>query len=186
MNLSDEQIIGEVSAWLQSMVVGLDLCPFAPKVISSGELSIRVLNETDPATVLEQFYQEVLKLLPDQGDGTTLVVLPSGFESFDAYLDLLDLAQGLIKMQELDHEIQIASFHPAYVFEGASENDVANYTNRSPYPILHLLQEQSVTRAVDSYPDAAGISDRNIEKLHSLGLDAVLELQAQLSQLHNN
>lgn len=180
MSLSDEQIIDEVSDWVQTMVVGLDLCPFAPRVIGGGELAIRVLGSAEPAEVLARMHEEALSLVRVQGDATSLLVLPSGFEAFDSYLDLLDLAERLIEVQGLDSEIQIASFHPAYVFEGAAENDVANYTNRSPYPILHLLQEQSVTRAVDHHPDAAGISDRNIEKLQSLGLEAVLELQAKL------
>ncbi len=182
MNQSNEQIVGKVSAWLQAMVVGLNLCPFAPKVIDNGELTIRVLVDTDPAEVLARMHEEMLALLQVQGDATTLMVLPVGFESFDAYLDLLDLAQRLIEMQDLYGEIQIASFHPAYVFEGADENGVENYTNRSPFPMLHLLQEQSVSRAVDHYPDAAHISERNIERLEGLGLEAVRSKLLQLAE----
>jgi len=157
------------------MVVGMDLCPFAPKVIASNELKLTVCTEAGVAEVLALVHREAELVLEAGGDATTLIILPMGFERFDVYLDLLAMAEELLLLQKLDQQLQIASFHPEYLFEGSDEHDPANYSNRSPYPMLHLLQEASVTRAVDHYDQADSIAERNIAKLEALGLDGVLE-----------
>jgi len=175
MQPSHDSIEHRTRHWVETMVVGLDLCPFAPKVIASDELRLQVCAEADMAKVLALVYQEAESALEAGGDATTLIVLPTGYDEFNDYLDLLAMAEELLVLQKLDQQVQIASFHPQYVFEGSDENDPANYSNRSPYPMLHLLQEASVTRAVDHYDQAHLIAEQNIAKLEALGLSGVLE-----------
>lgn len=107
---------------------------------------------------------------------TTLFVLPVGFELFDDYLDLLALAEALLEDLGYAGVLQIASFHPQYQFEGTELNDVSNWTNRAPYPILHLLKEESVSKAVDAHTDPDAIPENNIRTLDKLGLNGVLSL----------
>ena len=127
---------------------------------------------------LEKLSEE-LQFLDNQADiETTFLIFPEGFANFEAYLDLVEWAEELV--EDLDYEgiYQIASFHPEYCFEGAAENDPANYTNRSPYPMLHILREDSITSALEHFPDAEGIPQRNIDFAQSKGLKYMQLLRA--------
>ncbi len=158
------------------MVVGLNLCPFANTVRRQGHLHIAVAQDTSVQGCLQLLSDEAHQLGPRDANATSLVVLPEGFEDFDDYLDLLALAEALLEDLELDSVLQLASFHPRYQFEGTHADDVGNWTNRAPYPILHLLQESAVAAAVEAHPDAEGIPEHNIDTLEKLGMAGVLQL----------
>jgi len=136
---------------------------------------MQVCAESDVAKVLEALHTEVERVLEAAGDATSLLILPVGFERFDDYLDLLAMAEELLVLQKQDQHVQLASFHPEYVFDGSDDSDPANYSNRSPYPMLHLLQEASVSQAVDHYEQIESIAERNIATLNELGLSGVLK-----------
>jgi hypothetical protein len=169
--LSDTQIVAATEQWLERAVIGLGLCPFAKAVhakkqiryVVSGATSIEVLRED----LLREL--ELLAQSPAEQIETTLLIHPKVLSDFLDYNDFLDLADATLAELDLSDEIQIASFHPLYQFAGTHPDDIDNYTNRSPYPMLHLLREASVTQAVQAFPDAAKIFDKNIETLRSLG-----------------
>jgi len=172
-------VIGATRRWIDTIVVGLELCPFARAVLERELASIVVIETEDTAEVLQRLADEAAALLDgDARDATTLLVVPDGFGDFDDYLDLVGVAEALL--EDLGHTgaLQIASFHPDYRFAGEAADDAANCTNRAPFPMLQLLQEESVERALARHPDPAGIPTRNTEKLRSLGATGVRELLA--------
>lgn len=171
-----EDPIAAIEHWLDVMVIGQNLCPFANAARRRGQIRIVEADSTRAEVVLQQLADEAHFLADADEERTTLLVLPQGFEVFDDYLDLLALADALLEDLGFEGVLQIASFHPDYQFDGCDIDDVSNWTNRAPFPILHLLQEESVARAVDQHPDPDGIPQRNIERLESLGLAGVLKL----------
>ncbi|ASJ75273.1 DUF1415 domain-containing protein [Granulosicoccus antarcticus] len=175
-NLPIVDPIAAIEHWLDAMVIGQNLCPFASSARRKGLVRIVVADTDSEAQCLQQLADEANRLETIEGDATTLFVLPRGFEDFDDYLDLLAVADAL--MEDLDFEgiLQLASFHPDYQFDGTDYDDVSNWTNRSPLPILHLLKEDAVSRAVDAHPDPEGIPARNVEKLEQLGLAGILQI----------
>lgn len=166
--------------WVETLVVGLGLCPFARRVLERDLLRIEVIDTIDVVAVLERLAEEAAGLLAadTEADATTLLVLPDGFVDLDDYLDLVALAEALL--EDLGHEgaLQIASFHPDYRFAGVPAADAANWSNRSPFPMLQLLREDAVARAVARHPDPEGIPARNIEALRALGVEGVRALLA--------
>ncbi len=175
MQAEQEKIETTVRDWIETMVVGLGLCPFAANVVNEGELKLQVCGAANVDTILAEFHESAMQLLRRGAEATTLFIVPQGFDEFEEYLDLLYICEDLLHAQQLDDQLQLASFHPMYRFEGAPEDDPANYSNRAPYPIVHLLQEAAVSRAVDSYPGADKIAERNIKRLRSIGLEAVVQ-----------
>lgn len=163
--------IADTRRWLEAAVIGLNLCPFAKAVHAKGQVRY-VLSEADtPEALLEELGEELLFLRdasPAEVD-TTLIVHPRVLQDFLDYNDFLALADDLVAQLGLDGVLQVASFHPDYQFEGSHPDDIENFTNRSPHPTLHLLREDSVTRAVAAYPDASVIVDRNVDTLRKLG-----------------
>ena len=168
-----EQIAARVERWVEAVVIGLNLCPFASSVLRRGQLNIVVCDSDVMAECLQQLADEADALVAGDLQATTLLVLPEGFADFDDYLDLLAMAEALMEDIGLDEQVQVASFHPEYQFEDTDYDDVENWTNRAPYPILHLLTEDSVSRAVDSHPDPEGIPDANIDKLEDMGTETL-------------
>lgn len=171
MSADPQEPIAATQRWLQRAVIGLNLCPFAKAVVAKQQVRFVLSEATTPEQLLQTLGEE-LALLRDtsaERTDTTLIVHPQVLTNFLDYNDFLDLADGLVESLELDGVLQVASFHPDYQFAGSEPNDIANYTNRSPYPTLHLLREDSVARAVDAFPDADAIVDRNIETLARLG-----------------
>jgi len=134
--------------WVMQVVVGLNLCPFANAVVKSGHLAIRVESSDSLEAVLTSLAAHCENVLQATEQFTVLMVLPNGFSKFDDYLDLLELAQSLLADLELDEHLQLASFHPHYQFSDTSYDDAGNFTNRSPYPMLHILQEAAVEKSV--------------------------------------
>lgn len=166
--------------WIETVVVGLGLCPFARRALENGLVRLEVIDTIDVVVALERLADEAARLVAAEAaaDATTLLVLPDGFADFDDYLDLLALGEALLEDLGHDGALQIASFHPDYRFEGAPADDAANWSNRSPYPVLQLLREDSVARAVARHPDPDGIPKRNIERLRALGVAGIAALLA--------
>lgn len=172
----DESVLEAVNRWLDSMVIGLNLCPFAQGVRRRGLLRIAVAGSTKAEHCLQELADEAHQLVAADEDATTLLVLPAGFEDFNDYLELLGIAEALLEDLGFDGVLQLASFHPEYQFHGTAIDDVGNWTNRAPLPILHLLKEASLGRAIAGYPDPENIPVRNIMRLEELGLEAVRRL----------
>ena len=163
--------------WVEQFVIALNLCPFAKKPAIEGRIRFVVFDGEDPSVLGEKLAEELLFLLNTDPEitETTLLIHPQVLTDFESYNDYLDVWEELLQGLELEGEIQIASFHPDYQFAGTDPGDPENYTNRSPFPMLHLIREASVSKAVDLYPDIEGIPSRNIDRLNELGLEGILK-----------
>lgn len=164
--------INDTVRWLERAVIGLNLCPFAKGVHVKGLIHYAVACTDDLEEVLELLCTELSALMdsPAEVRDTTLLILPHCLHDFLDFNDFLGRAEALLEGMNLDGTLQIASFHPQYQFAGTDADDVTNCTNRSPYPTLHLLREESIDRAVEVFPQPETIFERNIEVLHSLGM----------------
>jgi hypothetical protein len=167
----NEEIIDSTRHWLTRAVIGLNLCPFAKAVYVKDQIRYAVCEARTFEEVLANIETE-LKLLastdPEKTD-TTLLIVPHALGRFNDYNDALHFADTLLRQLKLEGELQIASFHPNYQFDDAEPDDIENFTNRAPYPIFHLLREASIERAVEAFPDAADIYERNMATLRRLG-----------------
>jgi hypothetical protein len=178
MPRTDDQVISHTIAWIKKVVIGCNFCPFASKAMMKNSIRYTVVQEATRASALATLAEELQFLDDHQETETTLVIFPDQLEDFESYLDLVELAEKLLVMQGYEGIYQIASFHPEYVFADSYEADPANYTNRSVYPMLHLLRESSITEAVAHYPDAEGIPQRNIEFTKQKGWRFMQQLRA--------
>jgi uncharacterized protein len=165
-----EEAITRTVAWLEKAVIGLNLCPFAKAVHVRGQIRYVVSEATRGRELLVDLERELKALheAPATEVDTTLLIHPRALRDFFAYNDFLGEADALLEELGLDGTLQIASFHPDYCFADAPTDDPANFTNRSPYPMLHLLREESVARAVESFPEPSKIYERNMETLRAL------------------
>ena len=170
--------IAATRAWLETVVIGLDLCPFAAKPFRQDTIRYALCADSDTANALESMMAECRHLDAVPLIGTTLLIYPNAFQSFDDYLDFLALAEALLADQGYEGIYQLASFHPDYCFAGSENDDPANFTNRSPYPMLHLLREGDIAAALEHYPDPDKIPERNIERTRKLGLKRMQALLA--------
>ena len=169
--VSHEAAVHATQRWLETAVIGLNLCPFAKAVHLKQQIRWVVSEATDTATLRDDLARELERLrdTPAEQTETTLLIHPFVLGDFADYNDFLDVADEVIGELGLDGEIQIASFHPDYQFASTAPDDVENFSNRAPFPTLHLLREASIDKAVAAFPDAAEIYERNIETLHRLG-----------------
>jgi hypothetical protein len=167
------EVIAQTRLWIEKAVLGLGLCPFASSPYHAERIRYRVSTQTESVLLREELSDELqlLQAADPLECETTLLIHPQVLNDFLRYNAFLDECDSLLDELELDAELQIASFHPRYQFAGTSANDVGNYTNRSPYPMLHLLREASVTRAVAAYPDVDDIGGNNVATLRRLGHD---------------
>ncbi|RBA25335.1 DUF1415 domain-containing protein [Herminiimonas fonticola] len=168
---TDHSIIAATQAWIEKAVIGLNLCPFAKAVYVKQQIRYVVSAAQEVEALVTELEAELLALQaadPVKTD-TTLIIIPDALNDFLDYNDFLTVADNLLEELELDGEIQIASFHPDYQFADTAADDIENYTNRSPYPILHLLREASIERAVDAFPEAEMIFEKNMQTLRKLG-----------------
>ncbi len=174
-------MINQTRAWVETMVIGLDLCPFAKKVFNADTIRYRVSEATTKDDLLNDLRAELQLLLSSERTKieTTLVIIPHLFKDFLEFNDFIDVADKLIGTSGNRGVIQIASFHPKYQFEGTTEDSPENYTNRSPFPMLHLLREQSISEVAESRADLLAIPDRNIKLLKEMGTKKILELLAK-------
>jgi hypothetical protein len=186
MTAINDRMVQDTLRWLERAVIGLNLCPFAKSVYVKGQVHCAVsqaATEDELRGDLLQELQNLVALDPEVRD-TTLLIVQNLLQDFDDYNDYLNVADECLIELELEGEIQIASFHPQYRFAGTDENDITNYTNRSPYPTFHLIREASMDRAVAAFPDAEAIFEVNMTTLNELGLEAwqALDVGASLPQ----
>ena len=168
----------DVRRWLERAVIGLNLCPFAKAVYVKDQVRIVVSDASTERALLEQLGEEMALLRDTPADDidTTLLAHPQVLQDFLDYNDFLDDADALVEAMELDGMLQVASFHPHYQFAGTEPEDAENLTNRAPWPILHLLREDSVDRAVAAYPEPDAIIERNVATMQTLGVDGFRKL----------
>ncbi|MBA5605086.1 DUF1415 domain-containing protein [Duganella sp. FT3S] len=164
-------IIAATEQWLEKAVIGLNLCPFAKAVHVKKQVRYVVCDADTPEALLSMLMDE-LQYLSDadpEAVDTTLLIHPHVLTDFQDYNEFLDVADAALEDMDLVGELQVASFHPQYQFADTAPDDISNYTNRAPYPTLHLLREASVERAVDAFPEANEIFEKNIATLEGLG-----------------
>ena len=171
-------IIKQVQNWLFSVVIAYSICPFAKREFDRGSIHYEVIVSNELNQQLEQLILSCEQLDEHPEIETSLLIFPNLFSDFYDYLDFVDIANELIHKQGYEGIYQLATFHPEYCFDGSDENDASNYTNRSPYPMLHLLREASLEKVLASYPDPESIPERNIELTRGLGLTAMQKFLA--------
>ena len=165
-----DPVIAQVEQWLQDVVVGLNLCPFARKPMRAGQIRFVVSDATSDEVLLEELHDElqVLDRTQESEVETTLLILPTHLRDFHDYNFFLGEAERLLQREGYEGVYQIASFHPHYQFSDTQPHDAENLTNRSPYPILHLLREESLERGLKNYPDPENIPHANILRVEAL------------------
>jgi hypothetical protein len=178
MSSNTSNIIQETQDWLIKAVIGLNLCPFAKAVHVKEQIKYVVSEATSVEQLMEDLAKELefLAEVSREKTDTTLLIHPKVLGDFLDYNDFLELADQLLEDLDLDGELQIASFHPQYQFAGTEIDDITNFTNRSPYPTLHLIREDSIDEAVKAFPEAEAIFETNMQTMEKLGLDGWLKL----------
>lgn len=174
----EDIVIADTVRWLEKAVIGLNLCPFAKSVHVKGQIHYVVSQATDAEGVVMDLHRELealAEISPDKRD-TTLLILPQALQEFLDFNDFLEVADAMVEELELGGILQVASFHPRFQFEGTDVDDVTNCTNRAPYPTLHLLREDSIDKAVEAFPEAETIYERNMEVLEQMGIEGWLDL----------
>ncbi len=160
--MDQEKIIEQTKKWVADVVIGCNFCPFASKVVKENKVRYRVEKCATIAASLEILLEEYDKLNTDAAIETTILILPETFDQFSAYLKLVQLVDKQLRKHDYEGVYQVASFHPDYCFAGEPASDAANFTNRSPYPMLHIIREASIDKALQHYPDPEGIPARNM------------------------
>lgn len=170
--------ISSTETWVKDVIVKYNICPFAKRELDRG--SIRYVEEknTEIEDVLERLTQECVYLDENESTETTLLVMSEACSDFEAFLDLVYLSNHLLQMSHYEGVYQLAHFHPDYCFEGDDEGDASNYSNRSPFPTLHIIRESSMERAIAAHPDVDSIPDRNIEFMNKKGSPFFADLLA--------
>jgi len=163
-------IVEQTKKWIARVVIGCNFCPFASRELKRNSIHYQVELSGDLPICVQSFMDECVRLDKDETIETTLLIFPNAFQSFDDYLDLLDLAERKLRKSGYEGIYQVASFHPFYRFADAPENDPANYTNRSVYPMLHLLREQTIEKVLEHYDEPEQIPVRNIQFARDKGL----------------
>ena len=168
--MNPEQVIDRTKKWIIDVVIGCNFCPFAASVVKQQTIFYKVEENKELETCLASFLLEMERLDNDPAIETSFLIFPNAFQQFDDYLDLISLAEELLKRKGYEGIYQVASFHPLYLFANSDENDPANYTNRSIYPMLQLLREESIDKALANYKDPESIPARNINFAKEKGL----------------
>ncbi len=171
-----DQVIYQTRKWITDVVAGCNFCPFVAKELKQNTIHYQVEDGVDPGICLQAFLQECIRLDEEKIE-TTLLIFSKGFPVFDDYLELVELAEKLLKQEGYEGIYQVAGFHPLYAFAGSPVDDAANYTNRSIYPMLHLLREDSVEQALLKYPNPEQIPERNILFARSKGIAYMKKLR---------
>ena len=178
MHMTDDEVLAQTRRWLERAVIGLNLCPFAKSVYVKNQVRLVVSRARHLDAFLDDLDRELelLKSTPAEEVDTTLLIHPTLFPDFLDFNDVHQIADEAVVEHELDGVIQIASFHPEFQFADTEPDDITNYTNRAPFPTLHLIREESLDRAVEAFPEAEMIYERNMETLKKLGLAGWLAL----------
>jgi hypothetical protein len=176
--LIDQHIKASTQAWLKSVIIEYSICPFAKRELERGSIYYSVCRNNDLEHCLLHLMHECDRLDTEPDIETTLLIYADTFAAFGEYLDFVEIAESLLIEQGYEGTYQLASFHPDYCFQDSDPDDAANYTNRSPYPMLHLLRESSIERAIANHPDPESIPQHNIELTRKLGLAKMQALLA--------
>ena len=182
LKLSRGEVERKTLGWVKDFVVGLNLCPFARPLLASDALRVTVCEATEDEVVAGALLDEIelIQKTSEAEIATTLVVFPNALQRFDAYLMFLEGAQQCIEEMDLLGVLQLASFHPDYQFAGEPIEAASHFTNRAPFPMIHLLREDMVTRALETYPNPEQIPERNIQKLEDLGRERLQQMLTAL------
>ena len=178
MKPAPQDIIAHTQKWLETFVIDLVLCPFAKAPYATQRIHFQVSQATDQEALLEDLTTEIQRLLqatPEEIE-TTLLIHPNVLTDFYEYNSFLQVVDGVIEHSSLSGILQIASFHPEYQFAGTHSEDAENYTNRSPYPTLHIIREDSISKAVDQDFPVDDIPERNIELMENMGKQKLLKM----------
>lgn len=181
--MNHRQIIAATQTWLTSFVIAYNICPFARREHERNSIRYQIIPGNSFETSLEAVIAECLHLDANPDTETTLMIFAEALNDFDDFLDLVAMAEQLLIDQGYEGIYQLASFHPDYHFEDSEDNDPSNYTNRSPFPMLHLIREDSIEKAVANHPDPDGIPERNIALTRQLGLE---KLRAMLNACYSD
>lgn len=163
-------VINQTKEWIRKVVIANNFCPFASKVFEHDRIRFIVESGKEPENCLYAFMELCIQMDQDKKLETGFVIFPNATEKFNEYLHLVSLAESLLEKENYTGIYQVAGFHPLYRFKGAPVNDPANYTNRSVYPMFHILREESIEKAIEKYGDPSGIPDRNIRFAREKGL----------------
>ncbi len=166
----------ETQEWVKSVIVGLNFCPFARREVEKKSINYRVVESGTLENYLETLIVECVNLDQNEEVETALLIFPDRLDDFEDFLDFYDLADALLLDQGYEGIYQLASFHPDYCFAESEEGDAANYTNRSPYPTLHLIREASIERVLENVANPKEIPAENIERARALGTDKMAAL----------
>ena len=180
MKSSEQRVIQQTKDWVKDVVIGLNLCPFAAPVFRDKRISYLVINGGNTADNMARHLQSLSDACTELDSSaaveTSLLIFPEAYQRFDDYLDFLELTNRLLEELNYTGIYQLASFHPDYLFEGSTEEDASNFTNRSPYPMLHLIRESSIEKAVSHYPNIEQVPENNIKKLQEIGFKKMQQM----------
>ncbi len=175
--MEEEMIIAQTKKWIINVVAGCNFCPFAAKEIKQNTLHYQVESGKNMKEGISAFLKECIRLDENESIETTLLLFPHSFQKFDDYLKLVSRAEKVLRQKGYEGTYQVASFHPLYCFSGSSMDDAANFTNRSPYPMLHILREDGVEQAIAKYTHPENIPENNIIFAHEKGYEYMKKLR---------
>ncbi|PCJ48666.1 MAG: hypothetical protein COA74_08125 [Gammaproteobacteria bacterium] len=179
-----KQIIIQTENWINRFIISHNICPFAEQVVVTNRIEISVIDNKKIEDCLIQLIEKLVKLAANDSIETALLIFPEAVKDFDDYLEFLAIANQLIEDQGFTQEFQLASFHPDYCFEGEEKNDPANFTNRSPWPMLHLIRQSSIDKGLKFYEHPEQIPDNNIKLTRELGYEFLKELRQQCMEIN--
>ena len=168
--MENEKVIGQTKKWIADVVAACNFCPFVAKEIKANTIFYQVESSGDSSECLQAFLKECTRLNKDITIATTLLIFPNAFHQFYDYLDAIEMAEKLLEENDYEGIYQVAGFHPQYMFADAPVNDAANYTNRSIYPMFHILREAQITHALEKYPSPENIPLNNINFARKKGV----------------
>lgn len=169
--MSDQKIIEQTKHWILNTIIGFNFCPFAKREFENNTIHFELVDESNVEEQLHSIINECHRLDQNSQIETTIIIFPIGLESFFDYLDFVDLANNLLISENYEGIYQLASFHPDYCFEDVKQDDPANYTNRSPYPLVHILREETLEKTLQNYPEPELIPERNIKLAREKGVE---------------
>ena len=183
--MGETEVISATRKWVEDVVVGYNLCPFAKRELVRNRVRFVVSEAETEDELLQALHSELQRLEDEPEIETTLLIHPGVLQDFGPYNEFLDAADGLLAYLDMDGVYQIASFHPDYQFAGTEPDAAENYTNRSPFPMLHLLREASLEAAIDSYPDVDAIPGQNIRLMEKLGAEKMQRILKSCLEVPN-
>ena len=173
-------------AWLDEIIIGLNFCPFAKKEFVNNTIHYHLSKTEQVKTALHEFVEQCRYLQNHEELETTLIIYGDGFRSFERYLDLVDFANDLLVDSGFEGIFQLASMHPEYCFDGEEYDDASNFTNRSPYPIIHLIRETSMSRVLSVYKEPEKIRKNNMKLAHNKGAGFFQKVLTRIHENHNS